>query len=356
MDQLKAAVKERDGGVFADDCVEIFLDSANDEFNFLQLALSASGAQFDMRCAGDNHAGVNVFGVDYDRKKVRDAAWNGDWTVKTSRHADRWEAEVRLPFKTVGRASDLWGMNFCRNRRAGEAETSAWQAIGSFHQPASFGKVLLGGARRGDARITRLDVDPLRFGEGSARAQLSGAEGFKASSRVVRRGEPVAESAGEIAPAGAAQFHFALDQSTTDVRLVLADAQGTEAFGIALPARVAPPLQLRSGRKVLLGGAPVGRLSLGLSLSASERARRVLLCRLQGADGREIDAARSPVTADACDVRLNMAGFTDGRYGVELALESPAGGAAITMKESLVVVPDFLSGAVAPAQAPVKQP
>lgn len=348
MDQLKTSAKERDGGVFSDDSVEIFVDSANDEFNFLQLAFNAAGTQYDMRCAGDNYAGVNVFGVDYDRKKVRDAGWNGDWTVKTSRHADRWEAEVRLPFKTVGRASDLWGMNFCRNRRAGESETSAWQAIGSFHQPAQFGKVLLGGARKGDARLTRLEVDPLRFGEGGARAQVSGVDGLKALCRTTRRGQPVAETTGEVAAAGTAQFRFALDESATGVRLVLADAQGVEAFGIALPARVAPPLQVRSGRKVLLGDTAGGRLSLTLNLSDSERARRTLVCRLLGADGHEMDSARAAVGGDVCDVRLNTTGFTDGRYDVELALEGPAGGPAIQRKESLIVVPDLLSADAVP--------
>ncbi|MEN6544404.1 MAG: sugar-binding protein, partial [Armatimonadia bacterium] len=86
MDKLAATVTERDGKVFNEDVIEIFVDPAKTNFAMLQFAFNPLGTQADLM--GDA-VGMSM-------------TWNGLWQVKTARGADFWSAEVALPFATLG--------------------------------------------------------------------------------------------------------------------------------------------------------------------------------------------------------------------------------------------------------------
>lgn len=130
MDKLRATVKDRDGRVFGDDCLEVFIDTALDRFHFLHFACNPLGAQYDGAGDGAGESGD----------------WNGVWSVKTARAADAWTAEFAIPFGTLGLApgtGKTWGLNLCRTRPA-EGELSCWsQTGGKFAVPQSFGNVNL---------------------------------------------------------------------------------------------------------------------------------------------------------------------------------------------------------------------
>ena len=123
IDQLKASVRQRDGNVFADDTIEILLDTNHDQTTYYHLAFNPLGTRFD---AGPG----------------RNRAWNGDWQVKT--HVDKtfWSAEVALPlamFDITPPASDRWGLNLCRSRpRLGEFASTAVTSEANFHVPRRY--------------------------------------------------------------------------------------------------------------------------------------------------------------------------------------------------------------------------
>ncbi|MEN6305677.1 MAG: sugar-binding protein, partial [Armatimonadia bacterium] len=129
MDKLGATVTERDGKVFNEDVIEIFVDPAKTNFAMLQFAFNPLGTQADLM--GDA-VGMSM-------------TWNGLWQVKTARGADFWSAEVALPFATLGVSplvKNEWGMNICRERAA-DRELSCWAPTAKFGAPASFGRVTL---------------------------------------------------------------------------------------------------------------------------------------------------------------------------------------------------------------------
>lgn len=78
---------ERDASLVNDDFVEIHLDSYNDRTNSLVFKTNPLGARFDFE---NNRNGLDL-----------NTSWNTFWDVATSRTADGWIAEFRIPFKSL---------------------------------------------------------------------------------------------------------------------------------------------------------------------------------------------------------------------------------------------------------------
>lgn len=132
MQGLRTEVTGRDGPVWEDDDLEVFLDVAHDHENFYQLATNARGARFD--------------------GKTGASTWDGDWDVAGSIGPDSWSVELRVPFATLGveppTVGTLWGMNLCRERLAtGSRELHNWANVeGNFHRPWLFGHLYFAGS------------------------------------------------------------------------------------------------------------------------------------------------------------------------------------------------------------------
>jgi len=126
MDKLVAADAGRDPQPLTDDCVHVLLGPTHDRFNFLQFAVSASGARFD--ASGD---GVGVA-----------ADWDAPWQAAVARGKDRWTAELAIPFACLqlnDKVGSIWDLNLCRQERP-HAERSAWAPTGDrFAAPHTFG-------------------------------------------------------------------------------------------------------------------------------------------------------------------------------------------------------------------------
>jgi hypothetical protein len=64
------------------------------------------------------------------------------WRVKTSKHSDRWEMEMEIPFSVIGYKPEkgkVWGINFCRNQPRGEGATTWSCTYGPYAKPNFFG-------------------------------------------------------------------------------------------------------------------------------------------------------------------------------------------------------------------------
>ena len=341
MKDLKAQAEGPDANVFADDSIEMFFDTANDEFNFSHLAFNASGARFDELCAGDNDFGANVFAADYGKKKIRDQKWNGDWRVKVSHHEDRWEAEVVLPFKTLGRASDLWGVHFARNRHAGARETSTPKVIGMFHQPARYAKMLLAGLRGGAAEWAECDIPLSAFGKSAFVARLRGAAPAAAWTEVTFADGAMKKVAARIADGNAVEFEYNLDSSARGLAFVAEDGAGHAAFRIQSPVSVPSPIVARSGRKVRFANDRAGEFVFALNLSERTRASARLVCRLLDGAGRALDEAAAPLGGAECRVDVNLEGRSHGAFALDLSVVDRAGERIAHRREGLVLVPHF---------------
>jgi len=146
--KFRASVKERDGAVFDDDCVELFISPA-------------SGAQY-------SHLAFNALGTKYDGRLL-DKTWNGAWEVAAAVENGRWTAEVAIPLAEVGvesREGARLRFNVCREQKA-RGENSSWAPVkGGFHEPASFALGVLG---PGVVRIQLANLTRL-FGSAAPRA------------------------------------------------------------------------------------------------------------------------------------------------------------------------------------------
>lgn len=129
---LVTQARERDGKVWADDCIEFLLDTANSKRSCCHLIANSIGTLFDEKCISADGG---------------DASWDSGAVVKTGRTSGAWTLEMAIPFRNLGIEPVpglVWGINICRARYAGAEEFSSWSPTpDGFVQPKSFGEVML---------------------------------------------------------------------------------------------------------------------------------------------------------------------------------------------------------------------
>ena len=116
---------KRDIGHDYNDGVAIILDPLNQRLNGFFFVLNAYNAQSEDQLH---------FGTDLNY------SWDNKWYSAVKRSADRWTAEIAIPFKTLRYSSDkkLWGINFVRIDQK-TFEYSTWT-----HVPVNFRSYDLG--------------------------------------------------------------------------------------------------------------------------------------------------------------------------------------------------------------------
>ena len=119
----ESSVKERDGPVFNDDSIEVFLQPSESEYF---------------------HFAVNAAGIIFDEKNM-DSTWNADWTAASNIESEQRIIELAIPFSSIKtvkpQRGGIWRANFCRNKKTVEAmQYTSWSAVyGSYHTPTRFG-------------------------------------------------------------------------------------------------------------------------------------------------------------------------------------------------------------------------
>jgi hypothetical protein len=123
-------ITDRDGAVWTDDCVEVFLDPSGGRREPLHFIVNAGGTQFDERGA--------------------DPAWDRYWVARTGVAPGRWTAEVYIPFASLditaaNPPAPLWTGNFYREfpgRGGVPQELSGWSpTFSNFAAASHFGRL-----------------------------------------------------------------------------------------------------------------------------------------------------------------------------------------------------------------------
>lgn len=115
--------KERDGDVFRDDCIEVFLDANYDRRTYYHFALNGLGTQYDANGS--------------------DKSWNHEWQGAAGADSNCWTAELCLPLMPllVPGEDRTVGLNLCREYPR-QKEYSAWSpTFTGFHNPRRFGSL-----------------------------------------------------------------------------------------------------------------------------------------------------------------------------------------------------------------------
>jgi len=102
-DQITANELARDVSLGNDDRIQIILDTYMDHRNAYWFQVGPRGSIGDA-IVSENGAAFNK-------------AWDGLWTGKAQIHSEGWDAELAIPFKTLGfnKESDQWGIKLIRH-------------------------------------------------------------------------------------------------------------------------------------------------------------------------------------------------------------------------------------------------
>jgi hypothetical protein len=130
--ELVAKTETRDGPVWEDDSVELFLDTNRDRRTFYQVIMNSRGALFDQDTGEPGLAGPK---------------WDGPITAAARVHPSRWTAEVKLEFAGLRLAQakgQVWGANFARTSLRAGRSTYSWARVDKgFLEPQHFGRLVL---------------------------------------------------------------------------------------------------------------------------------------------------------------------------------------------------------------------
>ncbi len=128
-------LKEPLRGVWSEENVQVWISIPAREQDFFLFAADPNGSRYE--------------------KSLREGAqWSPEWDVHASRTAEGWNAELAIPFVSLGvKASPqgaLWRINFCRDIAATD-ERCSWQAtMGNRANPAAWGALFFGERARYD--------------------------------------------------------------------------------------------------------------------------------------------------------------------------------------------------------------
>ncbi|MFP3902711.1 MAG: sugar-binding protein [Armatimonadota bacterium] len=130
-DELKMNFTDHDDALWANDCVEIFLDPTNTRQEYAHIIVNPAGAIHD--------AWVVQGGLSHD------ATWESGAWVSCQVNQWNWTAEIAVPvgaLKLAAGGSDIWGFNVAREKKTDPGELSAWAFTGrGFHDASRFGEL-----------------------------------------------------------------------------------------------------------------------------------------------------------------------------------------------------------------------
>jgi hypothetical protein len=124
--EIVANVRDRDGKVYEDDSLEVFMDTEGARRSSAHLVVNSLGARYDE--------------IDHD------VAENFEWSAVAAVNESGWAVEIELPFDqgvppSVG---EVWNLAVCRTEvRLGEMSTWGRHQRG-FNEPDAFGELVFG--------------------------------------------------------------------------------------------------------------------------------------------------------------------------------------------------------------------
>ena len=128
--------------LYADSCVDLFLNPSGDRRNYFHFAANANGVLYDAKCT------LTPSGIQTD------VNWNSGAQVQVTRSEKAWIAEFRVPKKMLGKiGEDGFPVNFARHRALANKKSEIYYqwspAPGrSFHAVEDFGVMRRAGTQR----------------------------------------------------------------------------------------------------------------------------------------------------------------------------------------------------------------
>lgn len=147
---IHSSFSKRDEYIWKEEAVEVFIDTDDDEDNYLEVEVSPKNVLYDSYIVDPYHIDVEQT-LKYNLSGIRTAV-AVDGTLDHRNDQDRkWTVEIAIPFSELVRDFNpdqlkdfSWKINFYRlNQDASGPSEFAWSPTqGSFHQPSKFGTIV----------------------------------------------------------------------------------------------------------------------------------------------------------------------------------------------------------------------
>jgi hypothetical protein len=330
IEALKATYTAHDNEVYADDCLEFFMDPAGDGRYYHHFIVNAKGAWYD------------DLGADYGLVHVKRWECPLQAAGRVDAAAKVWRCEVRIPLAALQLKPDAgttWLWNVTRERHAsGTLELSTWAPLkGNFHQPKLFGKLTDVGVDYarfavsfGEPKVTvsgggsgvnnvELRVPVTNDGKQARTLQLS-AERFLAPDTAVKAA-PVELAAGATQTVTLSGLKVRAGDTDAAIQLTATDAVQGEPAKIVVKRLDAEyrPLAVDVLQPVYRGnihateGVPAIVFRVTLAEDVAARTAQVAYG-LRAGDGAEVRAAKASLAQLAGDLQLEAATLPLGTY------------------------------------------
>jgi hypothetical protein len=147
-----ATIDKRDGELWDEEVVEVFVDDDCDGRTYLEYEINPLNALVDLYVVNRTGERDQIrYMIDWNSTGLKHAvSVDGDPRQRGTRDR-RWTAEWAIPFADFATArnlpprnGDVWRINFYRIERSDRDEYSAWSPTGAinFHVPARFGAMV----------------------------------------------------------------------------------------------------------------------------------------------------------------------------------------------------------------------
>jgi hypothetical protein len=147
MQKLEATSFERDGKLWTNDCIEIYIAPFADEADYFQIIVDANGQVFDA----------------LKRDGTLDPVYDLSVRAKTQKQANGWTMEAAIPLAELGLSNSRDAlMNFGRERKP-VTENTSWHGL--FGKPETWRKLPLSLDKRYDVDVRGWDFGALQYGE-----------------------------------------------------------------------------------------------------------------------------------------------------------------------------------------------
>jgi hypothetical protein len=320
MESATSVTRQRDSDVFRDNAVEVFLHPhPGQQPSYYHLAANTLGTRFDELESGDP------------------AGWNPEWRVAVRKFADRWVAEMAIPWQELGLAvpgaGEEWRANFCRVGGS-QGETSAWSCTyGGFHRPERFG-VLRFGAQPSPSLQCTCAADSIGPSKVDVAVESLAADGL-VRAEVLPRDTGTPDLAEGTVTAASPTCRLApriWQYGSGDLAVALLDAAGNVLQRAAIPYEVkAPPAEalLVELRQPYWSEEPEAIAKVECNLPPQRLAKSEIRARIVAADGTAVAQALRPARRQLT-IGLPISGLAAGDYQFVVELLGARGAALAT--------------------------